>query len=493
MQRIIPHLFICAVALLPGVVTAQYAGGAGQGYGSGSRASAHISYFGAHTLSGTAGTRNDSGWRMLSSPVTSATRADLSDDVNLAAASGSAVYLHDGTGFVPVSSDATALQSGRGFILYLYDDAVQTVTAAGLELDFAGDPPVIDVQVGSLGANDQWHLLGNPFDIGLDLSALDLISSGFQAAVQVWNPRLASWQTVTQDPGTGDVLAAMQGFLAERSVLGSGQTSLTIPFSGRTLGGTLVGGKRSAAAPVLPLTLKTLDETGRELAADRAATLYFHESAEENWDPWDATRVHLPVSEEEAVLAFPGLRGETLVDQVQRSHPVNWKGRAEFPLAVRAPGAPAGVEISWPSLELLPADWQVYLVDKQRTGAVDLRLTESYRLGGVPTDGRLKLVVLSSADDAFDADESQAFHLAQVFPNPFSQRATIEIRLEDPAAIRLSIYDVLGRRVAVLVDETLSAGVHTVDIDGTGLSPGVYACVLEGDGRRESRTLVRVP
>ena len=61
-----------------------------------------------------------------------------------------------------------------------------------------------------------------------------------------------------------------------------------------------------------------------------------------------------------------------------------------------------------------------------------------------------------------------------VSPNPFSNEASVRFTLTDAADVRLTVYDVLGRQVAVLVEGTLDAGSHTATFDARGLSPGTY-------------------
>jgi len=54
------------------------------------------------------------------------------------------------------------------------------------------------------------------------------------------------------------------------------------------------------------------------------------------------------------------------------------------------------------------------------------------------------------------------------------------------------VYDLLGRRVATLVDEQLPAGRHHVPFGASGLASGLYFYVLDADGRRISRSMVIV-
>ncbi len=86
----------------------------------------------------------------------------------------------------------------------------------------------------------------------------------------------------------------------------------------------------------------------------------------------------------------------------------------------------------------------------------------------------------------------EAFALA-AFPNPFRETATL--RLDVPAAtpVRLTVYDVLGRAVAVLVDEELEAGSHALAFTGRSLPSGVYLLRMEAGSfvATQRLTLVR--
>lgn len=66
------------------------------------------------------------------------------------------------------------------------------------------------------------------------------------------------------------------------------------------------------------------------------------------------------------------------------------------------------------------------------------------------------------------------FELFQNYPNPFNPSTTIRFSIPEATQVSLSIYDVLGRQVAMLVDENMSAGTHTVSFDAGALSSGVY-------------------
>jgi hypothetical protein len=60
------------------------------------------------------------------------------------------------------------------------------------------------------------------------------------------------------------------------------------------------------------------------------------------------------------------------------------------------------------------------------------------------------------------------------YPNPTRGQATVEYTLPEAKKVTLEVYDVLGRRVAVLEKGQKQAGRHTATLSGRGLSSGVY-------------------
>ncbi len=66
------------------------------------------------------------------------------------------------------------------------------------------------------------------------------------------------------------------------------------------------------------------------------------------------------------------------------------------------------------------------------------------------------------------------FALSQNYPNPFNPSTTISYTLKGNGKVRLSVYDTIGREVAILVDGVQSAGRHEVAFTGADLPSGVY-------------------
>ena len=73
-----------------------------------------------------------------------------------------------------------------------------------------------------------------------------------------------------------------------------------------------------------------------------------------------------------------------------------------------------------------------------------------------------------------DGGVPRAFALRDAFPNPFNPSTEIRYELPEPARVSLTVYDVLGRVVETLLDETREAGYHTVHWNASGRSSGMY-------------------
>jgi hypothetical protein len=76
------------------------------------------------------------------------------------------------------------------------------------------------------------------------------------------------------------------------------------------------------------------------------------------------------------------------------------------------------------------------------------------------------------------------FELLPAYPNPFNPSTVVSFQLSVFSDIRLAIYDVIGREVAVLVDGAMPAGSHSVTFDASGFASGVYVVVLQRAGTR---------
>jgi hypothetical protein len=82
------------------------------------------------------------------------------------------------------------------------------------------------------------------------------------------------------------------------------------------------------------------------------------------------------------------------------------------------------------------------------------------------------------------------FSLEQCYPNPFNPTTTIRYSLPVDERVSLIVYDLLGRKVAVLIDGDQSAGVHSVVFVASHLPSGFYTYSLQTSLQRESKRMV---
>lgn len=76
-----------------------------------------------------------------------------------------------------------------------------------------------------------------------------------------------------------------------------------------------------------------------------------------------------------------------------------------------------------------------------------------------------------------------------VYPNPLRGSARLEMTLPSAGTARVEVYDVLGRRVAVLHDGRLDGGTHTLGVDAQSLAPGVYIIRMRAEDITLSRRM----
>jgi hypothetical protein len=78
------------------------------------------------------------------------------------------------------------------------------------------------------------------------------------------------------------------------------------------------------------------------------------------------------------------------------------------------------------------------------------------------------------------------------YPNPFTTNTTIQFELLRPADVTLKVYDCLGRELLTLVDEFAVAGKHSLNLDASSFSSGVYLYRLCVDDSVTSRRILVV-
>ena len=463
------------------------------------------------------------GWRTVAAPTATATVGDVLGPVWTqgfpgadSPAGGSNVFRYTeaalGTlanGYVAPASAGEVMGSGRGYFAYVYADDDLRASAPGVQggfpkaLSVVGDAPVGDIPLPVTYTNngdanaDGWNLAGNPYRASIDW---DLVTKAdVSAAVYVYDNRLPGyrvWNGVAGDLERG-VVTAGQGFWAkamDTDASGGVAPSAVVPVAAQVTGDGQFYGRggeaaEASSAPVVALRLtRGAGGTGNEAAAFVA----FVEGASAGMDAWDAYAL-APAATTYASLSTTGADGTALA--IQALPLVAGRYALDLSASAVEGGAPAGgaMTLSWDGAAL-PEAWTARLVDSETGASADLTAAGTYAFeaavrsgsadvpaveAGPPspvvqrrTTGRFSIVVEAQAVGT-EGGALAALSLG-VSPNPVSSGGVVRVTLPEAGVVRVVVYDVLGRQVAVLADEERAVGEHAVSLGAERFAPGVY-------------------
>jgi hypothetical protein len=84
------------------------------------------------------------------------------------------------------------------------------------------------------------------------------------------------------------------------------------------------------------------------------------------------------------------------------------------------------------------------------------------------------------------------YQLSQNYPNPFNPSTLIKYDLTAGGFVTLKVFDILGREVAVLVNEEKPAGSYNIEFDASSLSSGMYVYQLIAEGFVSAKKMMLV-
>jgi photosystem II stability/assembly factor-like uncharacterized protein len=110
-----------------------------------------------------------------------------------------------------------------------------------------------------------------------------------------------------------------------------------------------------------------------------------------------------------------------------------------------------------------------------------------YATGNNGTIAKYKELYLVTEIEPIHNTIPESYSLKQNYPNPFNPTTSIEFSLPVAADVELNIFNILGQKVATLINEQRSAGYHSVvwnadDSNGRKLSSGIYFYMLKASG-----------
>jgi len=93
-------------------------------------------------------------------------------------------------------------------------------------------------------------------------------------------------------------------------------------------------------------------------------------------------------------------------------------------------------------------------------------------------------------DDDIPSGVPSATHLSQNYPNPFNATTSISYQLPLSGYVRLEVFDLLGHKVATLVEGEQAAGHKSISWDASELSSGVYLYRLAVGNLTEAKKML---
>lgn len=85
-----------------------------------------------------------------------------------------------------------------------------------------------------------------------------------------------------------------------------------------------------------------------------------------------------------------------------------------------------------------------------------------------------------------------SYSLSQNYPNPFNPSTNVAYDVPKASHVTLEVFNVLGQRVASLVDQEMEAGSYIVEFDGSSISSGIYFYRLNAGDFTETKKMVMV-
>lgn len=82
------------------------------------------------------------------------------------------------------------------------------------------------------------------------------------------------------------------------------------------------------------------------------------------------------------------------------------------------------------------------------------------------------------------------FTLEQNFPNPFNPVTSITFSMNTPGMVSLTVYNILGEQIAVLVNDNLTSGFHSVRFDASSFASGIYFYTVRTQNVIETKRMV---
>ena len=139
---------------------------------------------------------------------------------------------------------------------------------------------------------------------------------------------------------------------------------------------------------------------------------------------------------------------------------------------------------TWSTQYTAPGAGSFRHITRSRTGST---------IWGVRTDGGISrygdpIIGITP----ISTETPSAYSVSQNYPNPFNPTTKINFALPKSGLVTLKVYDMLGKEVAMLVNEVKNVGTYSVDFNGASLSSGIYFYKVNVNGFSEVKKMMLI-
>lgn len=456
------------------------------------------------------------GWRVLTSPVADSSFAPLLDGFWTQGFTGADVshgasnvyrWPNTSTGlsnanWASVSNMSDSLHPGEGVLVYVYSDD----NGPGVEGD-AGFPKTLNLEgrepegtqslTSLLNSNvNGWALVGNPFRNDVDWD--DFTRTGLSNSVYVYDHNASAWKSWNGTLGslTNGEIGPFNAFFVQTAQV---NPSLEIPESAKTDSAKRFLGKEMNKINPYYFSIELASDSGYT----NKAWFQFSEEGEFGLDASDGYQLN-PLTTSYVTLA--SIMNDTTHLDIN-SLPVITEP-TEISLALQTSASGTTHRISKGDLNI-PEGWVFSLYDSELDFTTDLEEAYEFTMDAAKvktvrtqnlaseqdvnsppslesilkavrekkSGSRFTLTVspLQTVSNEPVIDLPKEVELGQNYPNPFNPSTTIAYGVPETGEVTLEVFDVLGRKVATLLnEERKTAGRYTLNFNASNLASGMY-------------------
>ncbi len=414
------------------------------------------------------------------------------------------------------------LVAGRGYYTYVFGDINGdpdyttpfpiVLDAAGRE---AGTGPFSWPVTYTAAADSGWNLIANPFAATLDWDHPGWTKTGLDNVIYVWDPTsnggngsYLEWNGTTGTLGNG-LIKPWQAFWVKAN---TADPVLQAPVAAKTQGGTF---HRHSMGDRVDGT--RIELTARMGEFSSTAFVTFGKTGSRFADRADAYRLQ-PLSSRWLDLHSIGHGGVPLAIQ---HLPAEFGAPIQIDFDLRGVDGTrwmtGPVELHMNGVSDLPDDWSVELIDMRNgrtlsvldegvpivvnlTAPAGKARPDAQETGWAPGAVRMRAAAAGTQPrfrlhitPGYTGGLPDRFALEAPYPNPFNPSTHIPVALPFESRVRVEVFDLTGRRLAVLADGVYPAGRHELMLDAHTWASGVYLVRMVSDGMVETRkiTLLR--